>query len=287
MLNDQRDSTPEASENDALARGWPRAETGIINGQSDIWHAGARLTSATDIQAEIAAAVLCDDRGEMASRLAALGLDGDADTPPDQAIVDTHIPAVARALGQAWVDSQLSFAEVTIGAARLQSVLRNLEGGQPEAQFDADAPEVLIVVPEASQHTLGAMVAMSLFRREGALARLALGQAARSVGQMVRMHHFDMVAVSAAGPEKLDFLANLVNSVRSGLAPSPPIVVGGAILSVVPDVASRVGADFATSDPKEALELCGLTRLPDEGRPAHTKPTPRSGRQVRSGPGPS
>lgn len=216
---------------------------------------------AADVLAAVATAVLCPDRTEGERQLCALVESGIAPTD----LIDVHIPAAARHFGDAWMASGHSFSEVTIAVARLQQWLRDLDGRRCETPFRFDAPEILLVVAEGSQHTLGAMVAMSRFRRLGALVRLSLGQDARAVGQIARTHHFDMIALSAAGNEDLDFLGSVITSIRSGVGPAPRIVLGGEILNQHSDASALVGADFLTSDPEEALSLCGLTISADAG----------------------
>ena len=44
----------------------------------------------------------------------------------DHAIIDHYIPETARRLGADWVADRLGFADVTIGSAKLQSMLREL-----------------------------------------------------------------------------------------------------------------------------------------------------------------
>ena len=39
-------------------------------------------------------------------------------------IAEDYVPLAARKLGEAWVDDTLSFSQVTIGAARLQEIVR-------------------------------------------------------------------------------------------------------------------------------------------------------------------
>jgi len=219
-----------------------------------------------DVLCALASAVLCPDRAESESLLQDIL---DAGIPRD-VLVDVYIPRAARRFGAAWSDGGHSFAEVTIGVGRLQGWLRELDRMGPGAGRDAfclDAPEVLLVVAEGAHHTLGAMVAMAQFRRLGALVRLSLGQDARMVGRMARSQHFDMVAISAAGNEDLDFLAELISCIRSGAVCAPDIVLGGEILNHNPDAPSLIGADHATSDPKEALRLCGRSR-PADARPS-------------------
>ena len=225
------------------------------------------------VLAMIATAVLSPDRAEGERQLRALLADG----IDRQRLVDEWIPTVARRFGDAWAQSGHSFVEVSIAVARLQGWLREIEAPRTEAPFRLDAPEVLLVVAEGAHHTLGAMVAMSRFRRLGALVRLSLGQDARSVGQLVRAQHVDMVALSAAGNEDLEFLTTLIHSIRSGVGPAPHVVLGGEILNQHPDAPAIIGADFATSDPEEALKLCGLTTSASAG------PSPKAVRAAARG----
>lgn len=265
MLNDSRDSeeAPDA-EDRAPARAGPRtplADTGFL---ADTGLDTGHVLDGRDAQvlAVIATAVLTPDRAEGERQLRAL-LESGVDR---QRLIDEHIPRVARHFGEAWAQSGHSFVEVSIAVARLQGWLREIEQPMAEAPFRLDAPEVLLVVADGGHHTLGAMVAMSRFRRLGALVRLSLGQDPRSVGQTVRNGHVDMVALSAAGNEDLEFLATLLNSIRSGVGPAPYVVLGGEILNQNPDAAAQIGADFATSDPEEALQRCGLTISASAGR---------------------
>ena len=225
------------------------------------------------VLAMIAGAVLSPDRAEGERQLRAL-LDSGIDR---QKLVDEWIPQVARRFGEAWSQSGHSFAEVTIAVARLQGWLREIEHQRRDTAFRLDAPEVLLVVAESAHHTLGAMIAMSRFRRLGALVRLSLGQDVRTVGRLVRTHPVDVVALSAAGNEDLDFLTTLIHSVRSGVGPVPSVVLGGEILNQNPDAPALIGADHATSDPKEALQLCGLTTS------ASAEPCPEAGQATVKG----
>jgi methanogenic corrinoid protein MtbC1 len=274
MLNDSNDSAEIA-----LSEPRPRAPDAHRSRRSDAAPCRGEATCGTeaDILAALATAVLCPDRAEGERQLRAV-LDSGVDRCT---LIDRYIPMAARRFGEAWSDSGHSFAEVTIAVARLQGWLRELDDGGRDDPFRFDSPEVLLVVAEGSQHTLGAMVAMSCFRRCGALVRLSLGQDARTIGQIVRSHHFDMVAISAAGNEDLEFLAGVINSIRSGIGPAPRVVLGGEILNQLPDAVALVGADHGTSDPGEALSLCGLTTSASVGLPAESREHNARGRPER------
>ncbi len=250
---------------DAL-RAW-RADQGGVAKASEL--CSCVEGQAADVLAVLSTAVMTPDREEGERQLTWLVQSGMSATD----LIDIHIPQAARFFGDSWMTGKFGFAEVTIAVARLQGWLRDLDVGDRQSDpFSMDAPEVLLVLPEGCQHTLGAMVVMSRLRRLGALVRLSIGQDSRSIGRVVRAGHYDMVAISAAGSEGLDFLAKLVNSIRSGLGPAPYVVLGGEILNQAPDATSLIGADFGTSDPEEALRLCGLTT--SAGAASSAKRTP-------------
>ena len=64
----------------------------------------------------------------------------------DQEIIDHIIPTTARLMGERWFANKLSFAEVTIGAARLQETIRGLNTRRGKSEI-ADGDRILLVVP--------------------------------------------------------------------------------------------------------------------------------------------
>jgi methylmalonyl-CoA mutase cobalamin-binding domain/chain len=176
---------------------------------------------------------------------------------PD-AIVDLYIPEAARHLGAAWCEDQMSFADVTIGSARLQGMLRDV-GDAMTVPHLLSGPSILVVVPYASYHTLGGSVLTQQLRRQGYSVVLAIGQTDDEVLQIVSDKDFDMILISASGAERLDLIAQMIKNIRNIADIAPPIVLGGTILEQETDVKALSGADFITMDPKEAIRLCGLT----------------------------
>ncbi|MBM7068606.1 B12-binding domain-containing protein [Actibacterium sp. 188UL27-1] len=175
-------------------------------------------------------------------------------------LIDHYIPEAAQILGREWCADHMSFAEVTIGSARLQSWVRDLDRDfdTRSALDDLDGPSVLLVIPPNTFHTLGTMVALSQFRRAGASVRLLICQKIGDVRQALAQTSFDMVALSAPGGTSLDLLRQMVENIRYRPGKTPLIVVGGGLLALEPETKILIGADFAAHDPKEALALCGL-----------------------------
>jgi methanogenic corrinoid protein MtbC1 len=188
---------------------------------------------------------------------------------PDD-IADLYVPAVARRLGDQWCEDEIGFATVTIGVARLQGLLRDIEemtGLQRAAE--PEGASLLVVVTAGAYHTLGAMVLTGQLRRCGHAVRLMLGAEAEAVSSAVRQARFDIVLVSAAEGTRIEHLRTLVRSVKSATGSPPPVVIGGTVLEhakeIGADILTLTGADHATSDPKEALRLCGLTKETRDG----------------------
>jgi methanogenic corrinoid protein MtbC1 len=182
------------------------------------------------------------------------------------AILDSYIPAAARELGARWCRDELSFADVTIGAARLQAILRELSAPWViDAAIPGDAPNVMLVVPLEEYHTLGGMAAASQMRRMGLSVCLCLGLTEEEILQKVESREFDMIAISLCCNDKLESVRKLVSRLRGALSQGIPIVIGGLVATAAEDVCALTGADFASTDPKEALRHCGV-RIPATGQ---------------------
>ena len=176
-------------------------------------------------------------------------------TPDD--IIEHIIPTVAHLLGERWFGNTLSFADVTIGAARLQETIRSLSRKLDRpVQLNGDC--ILLVVPRNEHHTLGIFVAAHAFRRLGIDVQLAVGQHPRQVAQLVKKHRFAAVCITASGRRSLAAARDFVETIRSSVPRITPIVVGGSVTMLDLDIKSMTGADHVTSDPQRVIEVCRL-----------------------------
>lgn len=177
-------------------------------------------------------------------------------------LADFYIPELAREIGADWCSDMLSFAAVTIGVSRLQAMLRELG---PEWAGDQSAnpaaPSIMLIVGQEVYHTLGAMVLSGQLRRKGLSVRLMLGADPQDIAQKLAKTSYDAVFISSSAGESLESLRRIVYVIRASSKTATPIVIGGTILEVEShsDVTALTGADYATTVPSEALELCGLT----------------------------
>jgi methanogenic corrinoid protein MtbC1 len=185
-------------------------------------------------------------------------------------IADLYVPAVARQLGDLWCSDEISFATVTIGVARLQGLLREIEALAVLPRRAGHAGfSLLVLVAEGVDHTLGAMVLTGQMRRAGHAVRLILGAQAEAVTTAVSATRFDAVLISAPRGTSAGRLKPLVNAIRTASAKPPPVVIGGTVLDAARDDGADIlvltGADHATCDPNEALRLCGLVAMTRDG----------------------
>lgn len=182
-----------------------------------------------------------------------------ADRITDQQIADHYLPAVARQLGEEWCDDQKSFAEVTIGVARLQRLLHDLgPEWRADVTDDGAAPAVLLLTGPSADHTFGAKIIAGQLRRHGLSVRLAVGLRPDQVTSLISTAPFDAVMISASPAESLAALRGIVNALKAGDSRGPPIVIGGGICASGTDIKTATGADYVTSDIGEAIRLCGL-----------------------------
>ncbi len=173
-------------------------------------------------------------------------------------VVEEIVPATARYMGKLWVHDKLSFAEVTIGAARLQETVRAMTVRRPRKTHHDAAPRILLIVPRTEHHTLGIFVLAEQFRRRGCLVHVIVGSHPQEILDTIRAKRFDLIGISAGGRRSLAAVRDLIRVIRVGVPRNNTIVVGGAALALGLDVASVTGADFATCDVGEALDRAGI-----------------------------
>lgn len=174
-------------------------------------------------------------------------------------IADFYIPEVARRLGAEWSEDTVSFAEVTIGVARLQGLLRTIGSDWfSDADLDPEAPCVLVVVPPDEFHTLGPTLFSAQLCRLGISVKLVMGRNEAQVVDVVGKGQFDAVFVSASQATQLATVGRLVKKIRAAAAQAVPIGLGGSVVTRVSDARAKTGADHAATDTRDALRACGL-----------------------------
>lgn len=172
-------------------------------------------------------------------------------------LCDVYVPVVARRLGEEWCEDTMSFAEVSIGSARLQALLRDVALDPARDPADESRTGRVMVLAD-EHHTLGAMVLTGQLRRRGVSVRLVFDRSRMGLSQLAEGGGFDAVLLSVALAADLGAVRRLVTMLREVGGGGTPIVVGGGILDIGADrTREETGADLATSDPEYVLKLIG------------------------------
>lgn len=175
----------------------------------------------------------------------------------DREIAETYVPEVARKLDEAWVKDSVDFVTVTMGCARLQRVLWFLEtkqNGTPAQAPQQDA-SFLVGVPRGVQHVLGVSVLAGQLRSMGYGVHVDLELTPDSLASILEKKQLSGVLLSASGARSLGAVNDLVTRVKAS-NDNTPVIVGGAILEHVGDIAAHVPADLFTTSLDAVMAFC-------------------------------
>ncbi|MBW4708284.1 cobalamin B12-binding domain-containing protein [Roseobacter sp. YSTF-M11] len=172
-------------------------------------------------------------------------------------IIDLYIPKAACVLGQSWVDDDVSFADVTIGAMRLQSLLGEASS-QGDLDFAADDRRLhaLVVLPQCQQHFLGVSVVAAQLRRIGCEVTQSFDEPLGALNARLMEERPDLILISCARLETLETVSETVQTIRATLSTGPVIALGGGVLDEVENLKERTGVDIVTNDAKDVVSFC-------------------------------
>ena len=193
----------------------------------------------------------------------------------------------ARRLGDLWTADALSFTDVTVALARMQSLLRALSLGHDHGSAALDSPTVMFMPAPGEQHTFGVMMVEELFRRSGYNVS-APAQEQRELLHLVRKHAYDVIGFSLSCDQLLDRLAWVIRMLKSSSRNRDlKIFVGGRVFVEHPDFVRSCGADGSAIDGAHAVQaieqslgrdrlrqMAGNASNGNRGRNGDTRQTP-------------
>lgn len=170
----------------------------------------------------------------------------------DALFLELFAPA-ARLIGELWSSDEWTFAEVTMGVARLQMLVRAF-GSTPNARDVASDQQRVAVFAEVpgEQHTFGLTLVEEFFRRAGweVIREPSGGLEARVAARSITM-----VGLTVSELNLLDSLTDLIRSVRAAsINPDLLVMVGGQCFHHDPELVQSVGADVSAIDARRAVE---------------------------------
>ena len=143
-------------------------------------------------------------------------------------IACTYVPEAARILGARWASDEMSFIDVTLCTEKLHALVRRIDGRLPDVR-PATGPSALVLVAEAEQHTLGALIIALELRLAGFSAVVRVAPMASELTQLMAANRFDLAIVSVGCTSALDSAVGLVRTLRLLSRGEMCIFVGGAI----------------------------------------------------------
>jgi methanogenic corrinoid protein MtbC1 len=160
----------------------------------------------------------------------------------------------AQRLGQLWTDDLCSFADVTVGLARLQGLVREYSPAfMPCVEAHDPRRSALLIPIPGEQHTFGLVMVAEFFLRAGWNVRSEPMMTDGDVRSAVRNHWFAVAGISVGNNDRLDAVAALIRLVRrESCNHGIGVMVGGRVFAEKPELAGLVGADATATDGRQA-----------------------------------
>lgn len=199
-----------------------------------------------DRRYDTALADFCAQLVQPAMRASALRELMRREIPADQPDIVSvlFIEAAARLLGQKWSTDDCNFVDVTIGATRIQEIIRLLSFEFRNRRSRAWAPFVVITTPAGEQHTLAQHILGLLLDTMGWSNQILDGKDVQGAGLRSALKRADMICIGWSNHRLKTEFKDIVTMARSA-APGPPIpiVVGGAAALNSVDFLVNLGID--------------------------------------------
>ncbi len=162
----------------------------------------------------------------------------------------------ARRLGELWDQDLCTFMQVTVGLSRLHGVLRELNPSfrSPGVTDSRDRGRRALLMPTpGEQHTFGLLMVGEFLRRAGWEVWTDFPGTQAELSAIVAGHWFAVAGFSLGSEGRLDTLSSSIQALRrASRNRSIGVMVGGPIFLAHPEYVSRVGADTAAADARDA-----------------------------------
>jgi len=201
------------------------------------------VTFTPEMVQELANALISGDN-KAAGRLVAAQQDAGHS---EKSIYLTYLAEAARLLGTWWDADAVTFAQVTIGTARIYAILRVLAPRMRRENTDTTGKAVLICCVPEETHTLGVKMAADLLRAEGWAVTLAMGETHEQLIDRIAKAQPVIAGLSAASERSMPSLAKLIMAIRI-CSPDTLIFVGGRIVGHCPDLIELSDVDAMARD---------------------------------------
>lgn len=170
--------------------------------------------------------------------------------------LDLYVDLLQEAMcqiGRLWEANRASVAQEQVATAIVQYIVARLYALVPPAPRRWGS--ALIAAVEGEMHELGARILADALEADGWDVRfLGANVPTETVLGAVLEHRPEVVGISAALLTRLGEVVSLVGTLRRQVSPPPRILLGGAAISLAPNLARDLGVE-TVRDARATVEL--------------------------------
>ena len=169
---------------------------------------------------------------------------------------EKFIPEVAEDLGNSWKDDELSFAEVSLAASRLQRLVKVFEKQYLGPIFsETNGPEILLILPNTETHSLAPIIASGILKKAGSNPFLAIGYTNDELVELVKKRNFRIIGFSVSDSKNISECIKISNLIKKVTNTKVPFVLGGQGTKDINLNLEKENFSLVTSNPQELLSL--------------------------------
>jgi methylmalonyl-CoA mutase cobalamin-binding subunit len=178
----------------------------------------------------------------------------------DDDVLAYCIPDAARALGQDWLNDQLSFAHVSTASARLFGLCKEFSRNWRPQYTDPGSCSVILATIGREDHLVGPAVVTEQLRRQGHSVHMMLNADGPAILNRLRNVGNDAVFISCGSFRTLDLATKAIKTIKTA-GVDLPVLLGGAIVGLDDKIERKTGADLVTNDIDTALDTLARLQL--------------------------
>lgn len=197
--------------------------------------------------------LLNSERGTCIAHISALHADG---VSLESIYLDLLAPAAQR-LGPMWLEDEMTFDEISVALARLQTLVSKVAQSETPVHPEIDPDRHIVLArTKGEQHAFGLLMVAEFFRLAG--WQVSGGSslvAGRDLDKLLHTQPIAVLGLTAGSRSAALELKNHIFSARKKSANQKLcVIVGGPAFLVEPELTNDIGGDCFAADGLEAVE---------------------------------
>lgn len=172
-----------------------------------------------------------------------------------QELATLLLAPAARLLGDYWRRDICDFLTVTAAMERIERIFRGAAAEDPALRRRGKGRSILLSPVPGDEHGFGLAIVEDAFRRAGwHVDRCSFDEEERLVA-LASQRHYDAIGLSIGGETMLGRLGRVLDNLRR-LSDNRDVRIGlgGPLMGLRPDLASRFDCDFSANDAALAVD---------------------------------